>query len=83
MPKYPKPPKGWWSCDTYYFIPKRKRPIAYSTIGASRLIVALSEDGCTVNELRKKITYDEEAQKVIDQYIKYGYGEYQANRLFR
>ena len=48
--------------------PKSKinsKPIAYSTKSVSDLIVLLSADGCTINELKGKINYDNEAKDII------------------
>ena len=83
MPKIPKPPKGWYSADVHWHCPGRKKPIAYSTVATSVLIVALSKDGDTVKELREKIVYDREAQKVLDEYIKRGFGDWIAKEHFR
>ena len=55
-------------CEPHTIKPKSKRPIAKSSIGTSHLIVLLSEDGCTINELYYKINYDE----VIDTLVKEG-----------
>lgn len=83
MPKYQKTPKGWLSADVHWHCPGRKKPIAYSTVATSVLIVALSKDGDTVKELREKIVYDREAQKVLDEYIKRGFGDWIAKEHFR
>jgi hypothetical protein len=34
------------------------------------------EDGITIAELRERIIYDTEAQKVLDEYIKQGFGDW-------
>ena len=83
MPKYPKTPKGWNSADCQWSIPGRKRPIAYSTAAAQNLIVELSKDGGMIKELRDSINYDVEARKVLDEYIKRGFGDVEAREFFR
>ena len=83
MPKYPKTPKGWYSADVYWYCPGRKRAIAYSTKAAMDLIVALSKEGGTVKEIRDKIHYDVEAKKVLDEYIRRGFGDWIAKDHFR
>jgi len=79
----PKTPKGWNSGDVAYYVPKRKTPIAYSTKAASDLIGILSEDGGTIQDVRNAIGYDQEAKKVLDEYIKRGYGGTIARDFFR
>lgn len=83
MPKYPKVPKGWISTDTYWYCPGRKKPIAYSTTAVNDLICELAKDGYSVKELREKIIYDNEARKVLDEYIKRGFGDRIAKVFFR
>lgn len=82
MPKLPKTPKGWYSSDVMWHVPDKKNPIAYSTAAASRLIVVLSRDGCTIKKLLSRINYDTEAKKVIKQYIDKGYGDIIAKKFF-
>ena len=75
-------PKG----DVSWVNPKSKinlKPIAYSTKAVSDLIVLLSEDGCTIKELKDKINYDNEAKDIIQKYIDLGYGELIAKDYFR
>ena len=77
-----KTPKGWQSADVYWHIPKKKKPIAYSTVAVNDLIVELAKDGCTVKELQEKINYNAEAKKVLDEYIKRGFGDWIAREHF-
>ena len=74
----------WAAHDVEWHIPGKKTPIAYSTRAASDLIEALSEDNpsATIKELLSKVTYDEEAKKVLGQYIDAGYGDQVANEWF-
>lgn len=75
-------PKG----DVEWCKPKSKinsRPIAYSPKSTSDLIVLLAEDGCTIQELKDKINYDEEAKVIIQKYIDLGYGDLIAKDYFK
>lgn len=69
--------------DVEWYMPGRKRPIAYSTKAASDLIVALSQDCITVQEVYDCITYDIEAKNVLKAYIEKGYGNAIAKEFFR
>ena len=74
----------WASHDVEWGVPGKKTPIAYSTVAASDLIEALAEDNpsATIKDLLGKVTYDEEAKKVLQQYIDAGYGDQVANEWF-
>ena len=74
----------WAAHDVEWRIPGQKTPIAYSTRAASDLIEALAEDNpsATIKELLNKVTYDEEAKKVLGQYIDAGFGNQTANEWF-
>lgn len=61
--------------DVQWHIPRRKRPIVYSTVAASNLIAALAEQGGTIRELQSRINYDQEAKDVLQAYIDHGYGD--------
>lgn len=67
----------WAAHDVEWHIPNKKTPIAYSTVGASDLIEALCEQypNATISQLMPALNYDEEAKKVIQQYINAGYGD--------
>ena len=67
--------------ETIDIIPKG-RPIAFSTVATSDLIVLLAEDGCTIEELKDKIIYDIEAKEIIQKYIDLGYGKLIAKDCF-
>lgn len=69
--------------DVEWHIPGRKTPIAYSTKAASDLIVVLSQDGATVQEVYDRITYDVEARKILEIYIEKGYGQAIAREYFK
>ena len=70
MPRADKAPKGWYSADVRWHIPGRKRPIAYSTVATNDLIVVLSEEGGTVQDVYDRIFYDGEAKKVLQEYVR-------------
>lgn len=69
--------------DVQWYLPCKKRPIAYSTKAASDLIVVLSQDGATIQEVHDRITYDVEARKILEIYIEKGYGNSIARNLFK
>lgn len=71
-------PKG----DVLWYLPGRKKPIAYSTKAASDLIVALGEDGATIQEVHDRITYDREARAVLRKYIEKGLGDVAVKSFF-
>lgn len=74
----------WASHDVEWRVPGKKTPIAYSTVAASDLIEALVEDNptATISEILGKVNYDQEAKKVLRQYIDAGYGNQVANEWF-
>lgn len=74
----------WASHDVEWHIPGKKSPIAYSTVASSDLIEVLVEDNpsATIKEIFEKVNYDEEAKKVLQQYIDAGYGDQVANEWF-
>lgn len=69
--------------DVHWYIPGQKRPIAYSTKAASDLIAVLAEEGGTIEEVQRKINYDEEANAVLQAYIDHGYGNIEAQKWFK
>lgn len=71
-------PKG----DVEWYLPNRKRPVAYSTKAASDLIVVLSQEGATIQEVHDAINYDIEAKNILEIYIENGYGQAMAKELF-
>lgn len=69
--------------DVYWYVLGRKTPIAYSTKAASDLIVALGEDGATIQEIYDQINYDVEARAVLEKYIARGFCAIQVRKFFR
>lgn len=69
--------------DVAWMIPKRKRPIAYSTRATSDIIAILSEMHNTINDVRAAIVCSEEAKMVLDAYISRGYGTQIAREWFK
>ena len=75
----------WASTDVSWTLPGEvKSPIAYSTKATSDLIEALSDENptATISELKGLVTYDQEAKRVLQQYIDAGYGEQVASEWF-
>jgi hypothetical protein len=63
--------------DVAWNVPKRKTPIAYSTIATRDAINCVAENGDTLLEVRQKfdrLIYDAEAIAVLDEYIRRGFG---------
>lgn len=75
----------WPSTDIHWTLPNDvKHPIAYSTKATSDLIEALSDENptATIEELKGLVTYDQDAKKVLQQYIDAGYGDQVASEWF-
>ena len=68
--------------DVHWYVPGCKTPIAYSTKAVSNLIVALAQEGGTIQEVHDRITYDVEAREVLEKYIAKGYGGIEARAWF-
>lgn len=61
--------------DVSWYLPdatKNSRPIAYSTVASSDLIVALYEQYGDLQLVYENLRYDEEAKKVVAEYLKRG-----------
>ena len=71
------------SWDVSWAVPNRKRAIGYSTKATSDLIVLLSQDGSTIQEVYDKINFDVDGKKVLQEYIRRGYGNIVARDWFR
>ena len=69
--------------DVHWFVPNKKKPIAYSTVAASDLIGLLAEDFETIQDVYDAINYDEEAKEILQKYIDLGYGNEIARNWFR
>ena len=69
--------------DVHWFIPNRKKPIAYSTVATSDLIGLLAEDFETIQDVYNAITYDKEAKEILQIYIDLGYGNEIASKWFK
>ena len=72
-------PKG----DVLYYIPKKKKPIAYSSQSTNDLIVILSRLNNTIQDVYDAINYDDEAKNVIKKFIDLGYGNSIAKDWFK
>ena len=69
--------------DVEYHIPKKKKPIAYSTKATSNLIVVLAQDYETISDVYNAVNYDQDAKDVLKKYIDLGYGNVVAREWFR
>ena len=69
--------------DVKYHIPKKKKPIAYSTKATSDLIVVLAQDYETISDVYNAVNYDQDAKGVLKKYIDLGYGNVIAREWFR
>lgn len=67
--------RGKMRGDVQWFLPKRKRAFASSTVATSDLIEVLSEEGRTIRESYDFINYDEDAKSILKVYIDNGYGD--------
>jgi len=71
--------------DVEWYIDKRKTPIARSTQAVSDYVVMLTEEfGGTVNDLlnQTKFIWDYDARSILQEYVKRGYGDTPADKLF-
>lgn len=69
--------------DVAYRLPKKKKPIAYSTKATSDLIVVLAQEYETITDVYNAINYDQDAKDVLQKYIEAGYGNVIAREWFR
>lgn len=65
-----------------YYIPKKKRPIAYSSKSTSDLIALLSEIFYSVKDVQNAIFYDQKAKDILQIYIDKGYADTAASEFF-
>lgn len=72
--------------DVFWYLPKRKRPFEYSTIATEHFIQLLAAEGGTIKQCREKIgrkyLQDPDAERILDEYIKRGYGDRVAKKFF-
>ena len=64
-----------------YYIPKKKRPIAYSK-STSDLLSLLSEIFYSVKDVRNAIFYDQKAKDILQIHIDKGYEDTAASEFF-
>jgi hypothetical protein len=69
--------------DIEWTIPKRKKPIAYSSTATSDIIVALAQIYDTILEVYHAIMYDQDGKEIMKKYIDYGYGNEIAREWFK
>lgn len=70
--------------DVCWYIPKRKRPVAYSTAATKYLVDILSHEdkSRTIQDVHDLINYDLEAKEILKIYIEKGYGSQIASEWF-
>lgn len=66
-----------------YYVPGKKRPIAYSSKSTSDLIGILSEIFYSIKDVQRAIFYDPTAKDILQIYIDKGYGDTIASDFFR
>ena len=69
--------------DVQWFVPGKKKPIAYSTKATKDLIGLLAEDYETIQDVCNAINYDPEAKAIMQIYINLGYGNQIAREWFK
>lgn len=75
----------WPATDSEWYVPNRKKPIAYSTIATSDSIGVMADEhpDDTIRELLARYpVYEVDGRKVLQQYINAGYGEQKASEWF-
>lgn len=68
--------------DIAYYLPNRKKPIAYSTIFTAKLLVILSEISNSIYSVYRTVYRSQEAKNVLEKYINKGYGQERASNFF-
>lgn len=69
--------------DVHWYIPGKKKPIAYSTVATSDLIGLVAEDFETIQDVYNAVMYDQEAKAIMQIYIDLGYGNQIAREWFK
>ena len=75
-------PKAKNKGDVHWFVPNKKKPIAYSTLATKHIIGLLSEELNTIQDVYDAILYDPEAKEILQKYIDLGYGNETAREWF-
>lgn len=68
--------------DVKYYLPNKKKPIAYSTIYTAKLLIILSEIFGSIQSVFYAVYINQEAKNVLEKFIKNGYGNEQAINFF-
>lgn len=66
-----------------WYLPKKKRPMAYSTVATSDLIGYLAQEHETVQDVYNAINFDNDAKAILMKFIDAGYADHRARDLFR
>ena len=73
MKKMPKK-NSLYAGDVMWYIPKRKRAVAFSTKATSDYIVVLASEHKTIQDVYDTILWNDEARRILKIYIDCGYG---------
>lgn len=70
--------------DVQWYLPKKKRPIAYSTVSTKLLVDTLAEEDKTrtIKDVYNLINYNREAKDILKIYVDKGYGNELAYKWF-
>ena len=68
--------------EVQWYVPNKKRPIAYSTEATSDLIAGLSWQYETIYDVYNAVNYDVDAKEILQKYIDLGYGNEIARNWF-
>ena len=68
--------------DIYWYLPNKKRPIAYSTVAASETVEVFSRKYRTVQDVYNALYYPFPEKEILKLYIDAGYGDAIASELF-
>ncbi len=69
--------------DVSWYLPKRKRPFAYSTKAISDLIVLLAQEYTTIQDVYDHYNMLDEGKEILKTYIDKGYGDVVAASWFK
>ena len=57
-----------------WYLPNRKRAVAFSTVGTSNYIVELAKRHKTIQDVYDAILWNDEAKSILRIYVDSGYG---------
>lgn len=68
--------------DVMWYIPKKKKAVAFSPKATSDYIVALAQEYETIQDVYDAILWNDEARRILKIYIDCGYGDEIARNWF-